>query len=221
MAAVLAALIARDRGAGAQLIEVSQFESTTSILGPALLEYGETGENPRRMGNRSPRACPHNVYPCAGEDRWCAIAVSTEAQWAALCEVLNRPEWGTDPRFASEAGRRQHEEGLDELVSEETRRWEMSELADTLQARGVPAAPVNTVADLLADPWYRDEYFSEQDGPEGCRFTAHGEPIRPFSAKHPVRRAPMLGEHTEDVLGSLLGLFDTEIGRLYATGVLG
>jgi benzylsuccinate CoA-transferase BbsF subunit len=174
-AAILSALINRDRGAGAQLIEVSQYESTASILGPALLHHAATGHNPPRIGNHSERACPHNVYPCAprsptasppaggavsdadssarlravshisttaGDDRWCAIAVSTDTHWSALCAVLDRRGWLTDPRFATAAQRRPHEQALDALIASETARWTADELAARLRAAGVPAAPV-------------------------------------------------------------------------------
>ncbi|MGH2599840.1 MAG: CaiB/BaiF CoA transferase family protein [Dehalococcoidia bacterium] len=246
-AAILSALIDRDRGAGAQWIEVSQYESTAGVLGPALLQQAVTGVGPRRAGNRSDRACPHNVYPCAGttwpapsansearapgsgplpsptadEDRWCAIEVAAEAEWAALCGVLGHEEWRSDPRFATDAARRANEDALDALIAEETRRRQVEDLAAGLQAAGVAAAPVNRLDHLLADPWYRTEYFSELPGPEGCIFTVHGEPIRPFDRKQPVSRAPLLGEHTENVLESLLGLTRAEIDQLYAAGVLG
>jgi benzylsuccinate CoA-transferase BbsF subunit len=230
MAAVLAALLARDRGAGAQFIELSQYESTASLLGPALVEYSVTGANPPRLGNRSRRAWPHNVYRCRDADtdgdpalptdRWCAIAVETDGQWTALCDVLGRTVWAADARFATADGRRQHEDALDALIAETARGWDAEALADALQARGVQAAPVLHLADVLADPWYRAEYFSEIAGPEGCVFTTHGEPIRPRRAKHELHRAPLLGEHTDDVLRSLLGLAAEEVDRLYAAGVL-
>jgi benzylsuccinate CoA-transferase BbsF subunit len=220
MAAVLAALIERERGAGAQFIELSQYESTVSLLGPALLQQAATGTGPERAANRSERACPHGVYPCLGEDRWLAIAVTNEAQWQALCGALGQAGWQAEPRFASVAARRAHEGELDALLAEATRGCEMAALAERLQAAGVPAAPVNQLDDLLADAWYRDEYFVEMQGPEGCVFTTHGEPIRPFGAKHPVRRAPLLGEHTDDVFGDLLGLPRATLDALYAEGVL-
>lgn len=233
MAAVLAALINRGRGAGAQLIEVSQYESTASILGPALLQHAATGTNPRRLGNRSDRACPHNVYRCKDEDqapastpshpsdRWIAIAVVTEAEWAGLCRVLGREDWLADPRFGTPELRRLHEDALDELIAGETLRRQAEELAARLQGAGVPAAPVKHIGDLLADPWYRDQYFRELAGPEGCRFTTHGEPIHPWGQKQPVRRAPLMGEHTDEVFHALLGLAPAEVNRLYAAGVLG
>ena len=246
-AAILSALIDRDRGAGAQLIEVSQYESTISLLGPTLLRQAVTGAPPPRAGNRSDRACPHNVYRCAGgewtpappmpgggaagrgrgdspgpdDDRWCAIAVASDAEWESLCRALGHEDWRCDPRFATAESRRANEDELDALIGSETRRWKAEELADRLQAAGVAAAAVNRLDHVLADPWYRAEYFSELPAPEGCLFTIHGEPIRPFGRKQAVARAPLLGEHTETVLRSLLGLTPQEITDLYAAGVLG
>ncbi len=98
-AAILAALVNRQRFGQAQFIEVSQFESTASLLGPALLAYFQNGEEPARRGNRSDRYCPHNVYRCAGEDQWCAISAQSEDEWRALCGALGHPEWLADPRF--------------------------------------------------------------------------------------------------------------------------
>lgn len=219
MSAVLAALINRDRGAGAQMIELSQFESTVALLGPALLQYSAAGTEPPRAGNRSDRACPHNVYPCAGDDRWIAIAVNTDGEFAALAGAVGRPEWAQ--RFATVAARREHEDELDALLAGETVAHDRDALAERLQRAGVAASPVNTIADVLGDPWFRGEYFSEIAGPEGCVFTTHGEPARPEGRKQPVRRAPLLGEHTDATLRSLLGLVPEEIDRLYAAGVLG
>ncbi|MHB8577649.1 MAG: CaiB/BaiF CoA transferase family protein [Dehalococcoidia bacterium] len=221
MAAILAALIERDRGAGAQFIEVSQYESTASLLGPALLQLSATGVAPRHTGNRSERSCPHNVYPSAGEDRWIAIEVSGAREWKSLCQTLDREDWLDDPRFATPAARRENETALDAAIAAETVRHEAPELAERLQRAGVAASAVNHLDDLLADPWYRAEYFTEIDGPEGCVFTTHAEPIRPFGRKHPVRRAPLLGEDTDEIMHGLLGLHQPSIDELYAAGVLG
>ncbi len=286
--AIIAALIERDRGAGAQFIEVSQYESTASLLGPALLHYSVAGVEPPRHGSRSDRACPHGVYrvgnreqgtgnrrgvravgahgvrPGAGADGgttddsgrgaqsaaqrphmgaerpsqaeplhssaqqvaaapgddWIAIAVESEAEWAALCGVLGHEAWRDDPRFATLAARLAHEDELDALIAAETARFPAPDLAARLQAAGVPAAPVNRLDDVLADPWFRREYFYEQRGPEGCLFTTAGEPIRPGGRKQPAVRAPLMGEHTDAILHELLGLGAAETDELYAAGVL-
>ena len=219
-AAILSALVERDRGAGAQMIEVSQYESTISILGPALMLQSATGRNPARRGSRSDRSCPHNVYPAAGEDQWIAVEVATDGQWLTLCRVLDNEAWSGDPRFATIDARRSNEEALDELIAAQTAFYSASELAGRLQTAGIGASPVNHLGDLLADPWYRDEYFTELSGPEGCLFTTHSEPIRPFGRKQPVYRSPMLGEHTDEVLRGLFGMEQPAIDELYTARVL-
>ncbi len=223
-AAILSALIERGRGAGAQLIEVSQYESTVSLLGPALLQQSLSAPATWRHGNHSDRSCPHNVYPTAGStpehEGWIAIDASTTLQWQALCSVLGQDSWNHDPRFSSMESRLAHEALLNELVAAQTAFWPAAELVQQLQAAGVAAAPVNHLDDLLADPWYRAEYFTELGGPEGCVFTTHSEPIRPFGRKQPVTRSPMMGEHTDEILRSLVGLEQSRIDELYAAGVL-
>ncbi|HLZ68568.1 MAG TPA: CoA transferase [Dehalococcoidia bacterium] len=219
--AILAALIERDRGAGAQFIEISQYESTASLLGPALLAHSVAGSEPQRRGNHSDRACPHNVYPVQGEDRWIAIAVESDGEWAALCRALGQEAWCTDPRFASLPARLANEAALDELIAADTSDWTAARLAAHLQAAGVPAAPVSRLDEVLADPWYRREYFYEQRGPEGCVFTTHGEPIRPAGEQQPALRAPLMGEHTDTIVRELLGLDSATADALYADGTLG
>jgi benzylsuccinate CoA-transferase BbsF subunit len=220
VSAILSALIERDRGGGAQFIEVSQYESTASLLGPALLQAAVTGAGPHHPGNTSPRSCPHNTYPCLGEDRWIAIAVSTNEQWRKLCDVLGESAWASDPRFATQVARRAHEVELDELLETAAVRWDAGELVTRLQAAGVAAAPVNELDGVLGDPWYREQYYVDLQGPEGCTFTTHGEPIRPEGRAQPVVRSPLLGEHTDDVIVDLLGTPRAALDGLYTGGVL-
>ncbi len=88
LVALLAALVHRNRTGRGGRIELSQFESTAGLLGPAMIRYSATGEQPAPRGNRVPWAAPHGVYPCLGDDNWIAISASTEAQWAALSGIL-------------------------------------------------------------------------------------------------------------------------------------
>jgi crotonobetainyl-CoA:carnitine CoA-transferase CaiB-like acyl-CoA transferase len=220
-AAILSALVSRERFKEAQFIEVSQYESTVSLLGPALVTYFANGAEPKRLGNRSDRYCPHNTYRCQGTDQWCAISASNEQEWRSLCLALGHEEWLSDPRFATLEARRLNEDALDQAIGEAVGGWDARQLALHLQHAKVPAAPMNHVGDLLADPWYREQYFTEMAGPEDTVFASHGEPLSPFGRKHAVTRAPMMGEHTEEVLRSLLGLKDEEMNDLYLKGALG
>ncbi|HEY2887171.1 MAG TPA: CoA transferase, partial [Candidatus Limnocylindrales bacterium] len=99
LVAILAALYHRARTGEGQAVEVSQLESTVNIIGPAIVAAGFGDTNPKRTGNRIVGASPHGVFACLGEDRWCAIACRTDAEWQALATGLGRPDWIADPRF--------------------------------------------------------------------------------------------------------------------------
>ena len=99
--AIMCALEYRGRTGKGQYINLSQYEATVGMIGHVMMEYLANGREPQRLGNRSRAAAPHGCYRCQGEDRWCAIAVFTDAEWESFCGVVGRPEWKTDPRFAT------------------------------------------------------------------------------------------------------------------------
>ena len=232
LVALLAALVHRNRTGRGGRIELSQFESTTGLLGPAVLRYSVTGNQPSARGNRVPWAAPHGVYPCLGDDTWIAISTGTEAQWAALSGVLARSEPGgdgepgedlaADPRFAGLDSRREHEDALDGMVAARTARWDRWELMGRLQAAGVPASVVETTGDVFDDPVLAARrYWQVLEHP------VMG-PVRNASAPHlwngqpvsPASPAPLLGQHTEEISTDLLGLSADEYRQLVADGVL-
>lgn len=228
--AILAALRHRDRTGEGQLVEVAQLESVAATLGPALLDYTVNSRVQGRTGNRDPLAAPHGAYPCRrepeapeGADRWCVIAVTTEEEWTAFCRVLGDPEWARDPRFATLAGRKEHEDELDRQVGAWTAghyAWEVMEL---LQRAGVPAGVVHTAADVLErDPHLKARgYYVYLDHPEAGRTAYDGLAIRLSRTPGEVRSpAPCLGEHTWQVCTEILGMNPEEVARLTAEGVL-
>ena len=115
---LMAALDHRRRTGEGQFIDQAQMESSLHFLAPELLNVQRTGISPRRAGNASSTAAPHDVYPCAGVDEWCAIAVQTDQQWRALRKALGEPTWAMAPALETFAGRVAAGQQIDrELIS--------------------------------------------------------------------------------------------------------
>lgn len=214
--AVLAALRWRRRTGRGQRIEVSQLESTVAALGPYVMEYLANGRVAERNGNRHPAAAPHGAYPCAGDDRWCVIAVFTDQEWDALCDAMGRPDWCREERFATLLGRKAHEDDLDRLLAEWTRTKTAEEIMELLQARGVAAGVVQTAEDVLD----RDEHLKQRgfyvylDHPEAGRHAYDGPHFRLHRTPGRLRSpAPLLGQHNDYVAREILGLSDEEIAQ--------
>src|SRR5829696_1594581 len=118
--AVMMALRHRRRTGKGQLIELAQAENFMSYLGEIVLDTGMNGRTWPSQGNQHPTHAPHNVYPCAGEDRWITIDVGTDAEWEALCRVIGEPPWTQEARFADTLSRWQHRAELDRQIAEWT-----------------------------------------------------------------------------------------------------
>jgi crotonobetainyl-CoA:carnitine CoA-transferase CaiB-like acyl-CoA transferase len=220
--AILAALDYRRRTGQGQYIDQSQAESALHFLTPALLDYTVNGRCQERTGNSDAHLAPHGVYPAAGTDRWLAIAVSTDAQWQALCDVMGRPELGHDPRFATPAARLAHREALDTMLAVWTQEHDAHEAEAALQARGVPASVVQNSQELCSDPQLLQRgHLVQLPHPlhgtttiEGSRFRLSRTPARI------ARAAPTLGQDNQDVLETILGYSPERIAALTAADVL-
>jgi benzylsuccinate CoA-transferase BbsF subunit len=222
MAALTAALIWRARSGLGQRIELSQVETTVEILAPQLLEYQLTGTAPGRAGNALPGRRLHAVLPCAGDDAWIAVEVRTDAEWAGLLGALDR--YGdTEPlRKLTAVQSLDRPAEVERLVAEITATADRFELMDRLQAARVPSGVVLSGSDLLADRRLRSRgHFWALAHPEmgtldynGPAYRLERTPSRLTSA------APLLGEHTDEVMRTVLGLDEAEIARLHANGVL-
>lgn len=243
--ALLAALHYRSRTGRGQFIDLSQYEATLNLAGPALMEWTINRRLPAPQGNRMPGMAPHGVYRCrdeieaddssataaaaggiprpprSAEDRWVAIAVRDETEWAAMREVMDDPAWAAADRFATLLGRMEHEDELDEQIEAWTRERTAEEVMLRLQQRGIAAGVVQSMGDLL----WRDPQMRARGALQPIPHAEAGRwryPAPSFQLSHTPyalrRPAPMLGEHTREVFRDLAGLSEREFTSLKEDG---
>jgi len=220
--ALVAALLERRRTGRGRHIDLSQIESAVYSLSEMIVRQSANEEVEGRRGNRNERAAPHAVYPCRGDDRWIAIAVEDDAAWPALRGALGDPEWARDPRFDRAEGRLAAEAEIDERIAAFTREHDGLELAERLQAAGVPAGPVQTFGDLLEDPQlaHRGHFVRLRHAHLGeLEFERSGLRLSESPGGF-AQPGPNLGEHNDEVLGDVLGLSREEIADLAAREVV-
>lgn len=220
--AVLAALHHRAETGRGQYIDLSQWETTVTVLAEAVLAQAMHGEPPPRRGNEDPHMAPHGVYRAAGDDRWIAIATPDDDAWRRLATLMGDPRLADDPRFATLAARKANEPALNDLVARWTAARPPEETAAALQGAGIPSSTVATSADLAHDPHLEASgAFVRLEHPEVGRRLHIGPPWRTERHEMGVRApAPCLGADTDAVLAEVCGCSPTEIERLRADGVL-
>jgi benzylsuccinate CoA-transferase BbsF subunit len=199
--AIAASLVSRRATGRGAYVDVSLWEGTASNAIEGWMAHVLTGTQPDRMGNRDESMAPHNCYRALGDDEWVSIACADETQWRALAEVIGSG-LGDDARFVDRAGRKQHEDELDALITQWTRTHDRWLITEALQAVGVPAFASMSPLDLLVDPHLEARGFLERlDHPEVGRQVHTGVPWRSRTSPHGVTMpAPLLGQHTEYVL---------------------
>ncbi|MCK9520575.1 MAG: CoA transferase, partial [Dehalococcoidia bacterium] len=207
-------------------IDLSQYELGLAIMGPTHIDHLVNGTLHEPIGNRHPFGmfAPHGIYRAKGDDHWVAIAVRGDEQFRAFCDVMERPELVSDPRFATHDARLANQDELDRVIEDWTKGCDRYEVMGRCQARGVAAGAVQDAEDLTR----RDENLA------ALRFFGTATPVGNWG-EYPVDRFPahfngerpphyegvhQLGEDTFDVLSVVLGLSDDEIAELMAEGVL-
>ncbi|PEQ13097.1 CoA transferase [Novosphingobium sp. PC22D] len=206
--ALMAALHRRRATGEGSHVDVAAREVASSLVGDLLLLAAAGGE-PARIGNAHPRMAPHGVYPAKGEDRWLALAVADDPQWAALARLMGREDLVSDARYASEAARRARIPDLDSIVMAWTRTQEAEAAVLALQAAGIAAHISFTTPEIVADPHLRERgAIVEVAEPDGTPRAAVGVPMRlskaPEIGIH--RGTPELGEDEDHIYGELLGM---------------
>jgi len=219
---LLAALDHRERTGEGQYIDLSQLEAMTYALDGALVSALNGGAETVAEGNRHPEAAPHGVFACAGDDRWCAVSVMSEAQWTALCEAVGRGDWAEDEGLRSAAGRRGREDDLEAGLAAWCGERTAEEAQEALQGAGVPAHLVATMADVEEDPQLNARrHFWETDHPVIGPLRYDGAAyLLSETRAGPRNPAPLLGQHTEQVFREVLGYSEEELAELVASGAL-
>ncbi len=219
--ATLAALRRRERTGVGEMIELSQAENMMNHIGELFIDAGRTGTRHERLGNRHPVRAPQGCYPCQGEDAWAAISVGSDVEWAGLAAAAERPEWLTDPRFATAEARRANHDALDAEIEAWTAALTPHEVFGRCQAQRVPAAPVLHEREALADPHLQARGMFAVNG--NADTGDHVSPTHPFRWDGPdlrFGRLPVLGGDNEAVFKDLVGMSDTEYATLDADGHL-
>jgi succinyl-CoA---D-citramalate CoA-transferase len=150
----LAALHRRDVTGCGEIVDVALYESVFSLLEAILPEYGYAGSVRQRRGNALLGSAPSNVYP-TGDNRWITIGANGDSIFRRFCGAIEQPELADDPRFADNQSRRANVAALDRLIEGWTRQHDLGELWEILVRAEVPAAPVYSIADVVADPQYQ------------------------------------------------------------------
>lgn len=230
--AMLQALLHRRRTGQGQHVDLAQVEAAITLTGTAVLDKVVNGRASARAGNAAPEtgACPHGVYRCApdadpriGDDAWVAIAVETDEQWQALCEVIDASDLAAEPGLHTPDGRRAARAAIDAAIDAWTRPRDAAHATEVLQAAGVPAGMVQRSRDLAeTDPQIAHRGMRPQVTHEVIgTVTVDGVPVRFSRTPAELRTAgPMLGGHNAEVYGDLLGLSSDEVRCLEDEQVL-
>jgi crotonobetainyl-CoA:carnitine CoA-transferase CaiB-like acyl-CoA transferase len=237
--AIQMALYHREQTGEGQYIDMAQVETGMVLAGTQILDYAVNGRGYLASGgppgnrSREPQIAPHNSYRCRSEargaasdeaepdaqrsDRWVTIVCETEEQWQALCRVAARPEWAKDKRFRTNRLRYEHQDALDAAIESWTCTLDAYDVMERLQAAGVPAGVVQNQRDKSErDPQLRARgFYRRADHPTLGEHEYEGLPFSLSHATWSVRRGgPLLGEHTAEVYGALLGRSEAEIATL-------
>lgn len=234
---ITAAYVQRQRTGEGQLLELSMQEAVTLFMRTHVASGSDWGRQAApRSGNRA--AAPTDLYPCApatadpstpsaseeprGPNDLVYIMVVTDRMLDTLCAVIDRPDILIDPRYATEEARHANADALHAEIATWTSARDKHAVMRALGEAGVPCAYTADTQDLWTDPHLRSRDFIQSvDHPELGTVELMRSPLRMSKSEVPLRAAPLLGEHTDEVLQGELGLAPPELARMHQAGVIG
>jgi crotonobetainyl-CoA:carnitine CoA-transferase CaiB-like acyl-CoA transferase len=218
--AIQAALIHQQKTGEGQYIDMALLDVQVATLANQAMNYLATGNSPGRLGNAHPNIVPYQAFQTA--DGYIILAIGNDAQFERFCDLANCNELVADERFRSNSNRVKYRETLVPQVVQIMLQKSSVEWLDALNERGIPCGPINSVEQVFADPQVQHrEMQLELDHPVAGKVASVANPIKLSDTPVEYQQAPpMLGEHTNSVLSSLLGLSDQDLDLLRSRGVI-
>lgn len=219
---ILAALQERTRSGEGQYVDISMLDCQVSVLENAISRYFVSGEVPSPIGTRHPSATPFQAFPTADGYVVVALGFGVVDQWTLLCSLLETPELIDDPRFNSGPKRTLNHAALEPLLEAAFRRRTTDEWLGMLLEAEIPCGPIQTIDQVVKDPQVQHRgMIREITHPTAGTIPIANTPFRMSRSESGIKgRAADFGEHTEEVLGGLLGLDASEIAGLVERGVV-
>ena len=214
---IVSALLARDRTGCGQAVDIAMLDSVAALLSYQAEMYFTTGSAPSRMGNRHPTVVPYETF--AASDGEFVLAVGNDEHWRRLCQAVGLE---ADERFATNRSRVERYDELKPLLVERFQTKSRQCWIECLKAAGVPCGAVRDLHEVFTDPQLEARaMITEVEHPTVGALRLLGLPVKLSGTPGSVRMAPpMLGQHTNAVLGADVGLTGDEIARLHAGGVV-
>ena len=220
--AILAALHDRQRTGAGQHVDISLMDVGMAILANQGVGFLNSGVTPTRHGNSHPSLAPYQDFPTA--DGAMLLAIGNDGQFARFCRVVNREEWASDSRFATNTQRVRNRDALVAAIGEVTRQRTTVQWIDALERHSVPCGSINTIAEAFDDPHVKARGLvvdTARDTNDGIASIATiASPVRlGLHPRLPASAPPALGQHTDAVLAEL-GLASSEVSGLREAGAI-
>ena len=212
--AILAALFQREKTGRGERVDMALLDVQVAMLANLSSSYFVSGAAPRRMGNAHQNIVPYHVFKAA--DEFLIVAVGNDTQFASFCEVIGEPDWPSDARFATNPQRVRHRDLLVGLIAQRLAKRPAREWLARLEPAGVPCGPINDLAQVFADPQVRHRGMEVRvPHPAAGEVRVVANPMKLSASPITYESAPpTLGQHTDEVLRSLLGMDVDAIERL-------
>jgi crotonobetainyl-CoA:carnitine CoA-transferase CaiB-like acyl-CoA transferase len=214
------ALVARARTGRGQRVDIGMLDSTAALLTYQAAIYFATGRAPLRMGNKHPTIVPYETFDAADGDL--VLAVGNDDLWQRFCRAIGDADLGSDPRFATNRDRVERYDALRPRIAERLRARTRAEWIEVLRAEGVPCGAVRDVAEVLEDPHLTARRMIEAvEHATVGRVRVLGVPIKLSDTPGAVTTAPpTLGQHTDQILRTDLGLTEADVASLRTAGTI-